>query len=199
MDRRDFLRGIALGAVTAGSTVVLTPGSAWAQDDQAPSTGGYYPNTVYAEGSVLQRTATSVALVHPELGMTEVTLSARTSVWKGVHATADVIRVGDNLSLRGHRLANGTIDAVAIWANIAWRRGTVSAIAGTRVALQTAAGAPDVFHVAGHTAMYHGSDPATAFNGQLQAGHQVEALGASDTPDGELVASRVWIVSGSDA
>jgi len=194
MQRRDFLRGIALGAVTAGSPIVLAPGSAWAQDDATPSAGGYYPGTVYSEGSVLQRTANSVALVHPELGMTEVALSAKTSVWKGVHATADVIRVGDHLSLRGYRLANGAIDAVAIWANIAWRRGTVSEIAGGRVSLRTADGSADVFHVAAHTAMFHGADPAQSFNGQLRVGHEVEALGSSESPEDELVASRVWII-----
>lgn len=193
MDRRDFLRGIALGAVTAGSSIVLTPASALAQDE-APSTGGYYPGTVYGEGNVLQRTATSLVLTHPELGMTEVALTAKTSVWKGAHSTADVIRVGDHLSLRGYRLENGTIDAVAIWANIAWRRGTVSAIEGTRVSLRSADGSPDVFHVAGHTAVYHGAAPAQAPSGQLQVGHVVEALGASDRPEDELVASRVWIV-----
>jgi hypothetical protein len=187
------LRGIALGAVTAGSPIVLAPGSALAQDDATPSTGGYYPGTVYTEGNVLQRTATSVALVHPELGMTEVTLSAKTSVWKGLHATAGVIRIGDHLSLRGYRLANGTIDAVAIWANIAWRRGTVSQIAGGAVSLRTADGSPDVFHVAAHTSMYHGAAPAQSFNGQLRIGHEVEALGASERPEDELVASRVWI------
>jgi hypothetical protein len=193
MERRDFLRGIALGAVTAGSPIVLAPGSAFAADDASAPSGGYYPGTVYADGNVLLRTANSLALVHPELGMTEVSLSAKTSVWKGVHATADVIRVGDHLSLRGYRLADGTIDAVAIWANIAWRRGTVSEIAGAAVSLHTAEGSPDLFHVAAHTAMYRGAEPAQSFSGQLRVGHQVEALGSSETPDAVLVASRVWI------
>jgi hypothetical protein len=194
MDRRDFMRGIALGAVTAGSSIVLTPATAFAQAAESPSTGGYYPGTVYAEGNVLHRTATSVSLVHPELGMTEVALSARTSVWKGVDATAAAISLGDHLSLRGYRLESGTIDAVAIWANIAWRRGTVSAVGASTVSLQTVEGSPDLFHVAPHTAMYRGDNPAEPFQGQIQVGHSVEALGASDRPGDELVASRVWIV-----
>jgi hypothetical protein len=193
MDRRVFLRGIALGAVTAGSSIVLAPGTAFAQGGESASTGGYYPGTVYAEGDVLHRTATSVSLVHPELGMTEVALSARTSVWKGVHATAAAIGLGDRLSLRGYRQENGTIDAVAIWANIAWRRGTVTGVGGSTVSLQTAEGSPDLFHVAGHTVLHRGDSPAEPFNGQLQMGHSVEALGSSDRPEGELVASRVWI------
>jgi hypothetical protein len=193
MDRRDFLRGIALGAVTAGSAVVLAPGAAWAQETEAPSTGGYYPGTVYAEGNVLHRTASTLTIVHPELGMTDVALSAKTSVWKGQHSTADVIGAGDHLSLRGYRLENGTIDAVAIWANIAWRRGTVTALDGSAVSLQTAEGSPDRFFVAGHTALYHGDAPAEPFGGQLQVGHSVEALGASDRAGDVLVASRVWI------
>ena len=194
MDRRNFLRGIALGTVTAGSSIVLAPGTAFAQGTESPSTGGYYPGTVYAEGTVLHRTATSVALTHPELGVTDVALSARTSVWKGVDATAAAIGLGDHLSLRGYRLESGTIDAVAIWANIAWRRGAVSGVGGSTVSLQTAEGSPDLFHMAAHTALYRGDNPAEPFLGQIRVGHSVEALGASDRPGDELVASRVWIV-----
>src|SRR5262245_5035973 len=192
MDRRGFLRGIALGAVTTGSSIVLAPGAAWA-DEQTPSTGGYYPGTVYAEGNVLHRTASTLTIVHPELGMTEVTLSAKTSVWKGQHTTADMILVGDHLSLRGYRLESGTIDAVAIWANIAWRRGVVTASEGSTISLQTTEGSPAQFLVAGHTALYQGDVPAEPFRGQIHAGHTVEALGASDRPGEVLVASRVWI------
>lgn len=194
MDRRDFLRGIALGAVTAGATVALAPGAAWAQGEEAPTTGGRYPGTVYTEGDVLRLTADRVTIVHSELGMTEVAISAKTSIWKGQHTTAAAIGVGDQLSLRGYRLPDGTIDAVAIWANIAWRRGTVTAVNGSAVALKAGDGSPDVFHVAGHTVLYHGDSPAEPVQDQLQAGHAVEALGSSDRPGGVLVASRIWIV-----
>lgn len=194
MDRRDFLRGIALGAVTAGAPVALAPGAAWAQGQEAPATGGLYPGTIYTEGDVLRLTADRITIVHPELGMTELAVSAKTSIWKGQHTTAVAIGVGDQLSVRGYRLADGTVDAVAIWANIAWRRGTVTEVNGSAVRLQKGDGSLDVFHVAGHTALYHGDSPAQPFQGQLQAGHAVEALGASDRPGGVLVASRVWIV-----
>jgi hypothetical protein len=193
MDRRNFLRGIALGAVTAGATVALAPGAALAQGEEAPTTGGRYPGTVYTEGDVLRLTADRVTIVHPELGMTEVALSAKTSIWKGQHTTATAIGAGDQLSVRGYRLPDGSIDAVAIWANIAWRRGTVTAVSGSVVALHTGEASPDVFHVAGHTLLYHGDSPAQPFQGQLQAGHAVEALGSSERPGGVLVASRVWV------
>jgi hypothetical protein len=194
MDRRDFLRGVALGAVTAGSSIVLSPGAASAQEEsEAPQAGGYYAGTVYAEGTVLHRTARAVTIVDPETGMTEVALSPKTSVWKGVHTTAEMVSVGDHLSLRGYRLETGVIDAVAVWANIAWQRGAVKAVKGKVISLEASDGSAGLFHTAGHTALYQSDAPAVRYRGQLQVGHSVEALGAHDRPGGVLVASRVWI------
>jgi hypothetical protein len=148
---------------------------------------------VYAEGTVLHRTARAVTIVDPETGMTEVALSPKTSVWKGVHTTAEMVSVGDHLSLRGYRLETGVIDAVAVWANIAWQRGAVNAVEGKVISLEASDGSAGLFHTAGHTALYQSDAPAVRYRGQLQVGHSVEALGAHDRPGGVLVASRVWI------
>jgi hypothetical protein len=193
MDRRGFLRGIALGAVTTGSAIVLTPGNALAADGQPPAGGGYYAGTVYGEGTVVRRTAGRLTIVDPELGIQEITLSAKVTVWKGTDTVAGVIADGDHLSLRGYRLDDGTIDAVAIWVNIAWVRGMVTAVNGSAVMVAAGDGSPATFGVAAHTTLHLTDTPAELFNGQLQAGQAVEALGAFDRPGGVLQASRVWI------
>jgi hypothetical protein len=195
MDRRGFLRGVALGAVTAGAPIAL--GSTVGRE-VAPE-NSLYPSTIYVEGTVVQRSANEVVLSDPEIGLSRVVLSAGTSIWKGVHTTADVVAGGDHLSLRGVPLADGAVEAVAVWVNIAWHRGTVTGLDGRAVSWQADNGTSGVFHVAGHTTLHRGDEPPQRLTGQLQVGHRVEALGAFDRPGGILGASKVWLFEGEHA
>jgi Domain of unknown function (DUF5666) len=192
MDRRNFLRGIALGAVTAGAPVALGPVASQARDDEVAPAGTLYPGTIYTEGTVVGHGGDRVQLVHPDTGTQDVQLSHKTSVWKVIDTTVQAIAPGDYLSLRGYPLDNGAVDAVAIWVNIGWHRGTVSDLDHPRVMTGAGPGG-DLFHMTQHTLLFRGEAPAEHFAGQLQVGHVVEALGAFDKPGGVLHASRIWI------
>lgn len=192
MDRRNFLRGIALGAVTAGAPIALAPPASETGARAVAPQGTLYPGTVYAEGTVVGHTGDRLQLVHPETGTEDIVLSHKTSVWKHIDTTVAAIKPGDYLSLRGYPLAGGGVDAVVIWVNIGWHRGTVTNLDEHRVTF-SAGKDEGLFHMTPHTLLFQGAAPAENFAGQLQVGHVIEALGAFDKPGGVLHASRVWI------
>ncbi len=142
------------------------------------------------QGTVIGRTKNGFMITSSAFAALIVNLSQRSTIWKEVDTHADSIQVGDFLYVKGDRQADGSIDALAIWANIGWHRGVVTSVDGGSFRVDGAGGR--VTHLTPNTVLFNGGAPNSTYTLPISPGQHVEALGMF-VAGGHLRATRVWV------
>ncbi len=191
--RRRFLQSMVLGS--AGALVALHTTKAspsWVKTSAQVRPKTVSPKATFLSGEVISKSPSSLQVRNENSGVEwTVDFAKNLSVWKGTNtSSANVIEIGDQVSLKGRVSGPNAIAATRIWDNLAWRKGRIAAMnSASLIVVNGSERATVVF--SGDTEWFSAGSVFDNYSGKLHTGNFVRALGLLKNT-GELVAIRVW-------
>lgn len=192
-----------LGA-TALVGASLIPGGLGSRDAVAAATDGTsggFPSAIgFLSGIVLSRDSSSLEVrKHEGAEPRRIRLSALTSVWKETEVSPDIIEPGDFLFVRvleSPGLAEGELEALRIWVNLAQYEGRIKSVEQRSMQLALHDNGQEfaerTIYFTEHTIVFERTNPGAKYQGQLQPGQQVATIGVA-VEGGHLRATRIWV------
>ena len=197
LERRRFLQSAALGAVgiAAGGRSLggLRPMAAASRTHDALLTSVRINRPPFYSGSVASVTALSLTVTATDGSSVTLTLTPSTSFWKEGSNTTNwqVISPGDQVYVRGIS-GPAPITAERVWANIAWRRGTIASVGSSQFVVQSQRQGTNTVQWTPSTEFYSGNGSTQQSSQSLVLGQMAEALGYF-VSDGTFTATRVFL------
>lgn len=203
MDRRGFLKNVALsasalsaaqflpGGIATGSPVGAAVATEPIRPSIIPRQTASDPSTAYFDGVVIAVDETGFLVSSPESVASRIQFSPRTILWKGRYgANFNSIETGDKVFVRAY--ARGSdFEGLNVYSNLAWVRGTINSAADSRLSVATDSGQSEVELLSDTVIL---SDSSNLFLGSLRVGNYIEALGLQ-LREGLLRANKVWVVT----
>lgn len=199
MKRRSFLQ--VAGGAALGTVGFLYPGAADAARQAGASRGlrtieapqGVDPT--YAGGEVIAKTADGLVLQTPETARA-VRLPPDTVVWKEFEGTADLIRIGDYVDVKGEPQTDGSLLAKSgmVFVNIGRRDGVIEELGANGIKLRRHDGRGDWQIGLSRALEVIERDTGAALAGGLAALSVGQSIGAVGLllPNGGFRATRIW-------
>lgn len=194
MDRRKLLSRAVLGsaAIVGGSAFgSFAPEDVFAAEARTAVEPGA-PDPDFAEGRITAIDGTTFRATATDGTLWTIRVTDATSIWKLRPTDFDAVAVGDGMYARGAQLADGTIAADSVWANIVNLKAHLISIKDRRLELDHN-GDRIIGHVVpGTTSAVYNSTPAVSDLSMIKVDSHIQLIGAWVPDTNEVEVATVF-------